>query len=151
MLETLTQNGWPWWAGEYPSFWYSVPIQVTYFDFSIPIALMGLGGIKWRKRTGRRVNRAWMQMPTLKFSNWSEDIRRIEARLAPKKELKVAPMLFKDMKREKSVPSIPGSHNWPESTKNGINLLNKKGNKLSNSTCTDMHMTKCMNVLWSTN
>jgi hypothetical protein len=51
-----------------------------------------------------------MQMPTLKFSNWSEDIRRIEARLAPKKELNVDPMLFKDMKREKSVPSIPGSH-----------------------------------------
>ena len=113
---------------------FSVYIEVTYFDFSIPIALLTLRGIKWRKRTGKSVNAAWMQIPTLKFSNWSDDIWRNEARLAPKKELKVAPMLFKDMKREKSVPSIPGSHNWPESTKNGINLLKPKDIKQTTTT-----------------
>lgn len=54
---------------------------------------------------------------------------RAEANPAPKSELSVAPRLFMDIKRAKSVPSIPGGHRRPEMIRNGINLQEYKRHK----------------------
>lgn len=65
---------------------------------------------------------AWRKMPRARLSKFSEEMCRTDASEPPAKELRVDPKLFTDMKRAKSVPSIPGGHSWPDSTKKGINL-----------------------------
>ncbi len=96
-----------WWAYAWCSSW------------AAPVAV---GGIKKRKKIGTRVHAAWRKMPRARLSKFSEEMCRTDASEPPAKELRVDPKLFTDMKRAKSVPSIPGGHSWPDSTKKGINL-----------------------------
>lgn len=61
-------------------------------------------------------------MPKWRLSKELDEMLRSEAKPAPRNEFTVKPRLFIDMKRAKSVPSIPGGHSRPEIIKNGIIL-----------------------------
>ena len=61
-------------------------------------------------------------MPKWRLPKEFDEMLSSEAKPAPRNELTVTPRLFIDMKRAKSVPSIPGGHSCPEIIKNGIIL-----------------------------
>lgn len=65
-------------------------------------------------------------MPKRRLSKDPEEMFKIDANPAPTNDPTVDPKLFIDIKRAKSVPSIPGGQSCPDKIKNGMNLCNDR-------------------------
>lgn len=78
-------------------------------------------------------------MPKRRLSKDPEEMFKIDANPAPTNDPTVDPKLFIDIKRAKSVPSIPGGQSCPDKIKNGMNL-----NWLTASESADPQRTKVL-------